>query len=74
MRPALARVPGVGRVEVQSSDTREIEVVVDPSKLLAAKLTVDDVSAALKGTNLLKVQGCAFGGMFCGGQTWKRIS
>jgi CzcA family heavy metal efflux pump len=54
VRPALARVPGVGRVEVQSSDTREIEVVVDPARLLAAKLTVDDVSAALKGANLLQ--------------------
>jgi CzcA family heavy metal efflux pump len=53
VRPALARVPGVGRVEVQSSDTREIEVIVDPSKMLAAKLTVDDVAAALKGTNML---------------------
>ena len=29
---------------------------------------------ALKGTDALKVQGCAFGGMFCGGQTWKRVS
>ena len=29
---------------------------------------------ALKGTDTLKVQGCAFGGMFCGGQTWKRVS
>ena len=44
MRPALARVPGVGRVEVQASDTREIEVVVDPAKMLAAGLTVDDVA------------------------------
>ena len=33
-----------------------------------------DSTIAMKGTNLLKVQGCAFGGMFCGGQTWKRIS
>ena len=33
-----------------------------------------DSTIALKGTNTLKVQGCAFGGMFCGGQTWKRIS
>ncbi len=29
---------------------------------------------ALKSTDTLKVQGCAFGGMFCGGQTWKRAS
>jgi uncharacterized protein (DUF2147 family) len=33
-----------------------------------------DSTIALKGPSLLKVQGCAFGGMFCGGQTWKRIS
>jgi uncharacterized protein (DUF2147 family) len=33
-----------------------------------------DATIAMKGTSLLKVQGCAFGGMFCGGQTWKRIS
>ena len=29
---------------------------------------------ALKGATSLRVQGCAFGGMFCGGQTWKRVS
>ena len=29
---------------------------------------------AMKGTATLRVQGCAFGGMFCGGQTWKRVS
>lgn len=28
---------------------------------------------ALKGANTLRVQGCAFSGLFCGGQTWKRI-
>jgi uncharacterized protein (DUF2147 family) len=33
-----------------------------------------DSTIALKGSNALKVQGCAFGGMFCGGQTWKRVS
>ena len=33
-----------------------------------------DSTIALKGANALKVQGCAFGGMFCGGQTWKRVS
>ena len=33
-----------------------------------------DSTIAMKGPNGLKVQGCAFGGMFCGGQIWKRIS
>ena len=53
IRPAIARVPGVGRVEVSSSDTREIEVIVNPSRLLATGLTVDDVAAALKSANQL---------------------
>ena len=29
---------------------------------------------ALKGSDSLRVQGCAFGGMFCGGQTWSRAN
>ena len=29
---------------------------------------------ALKGPDTLRVQGCAFGGMFCGGQTWSRVN
>ena len=33
-----------------------------------------DSTIAMKGPNILRVQGCAFGGMFCGGQTWKRVS
>jgi uncharacterized protein (DUF2147 family) len=32
-----------------------------------------DSTIAMKGPNVLRVQGCAFGGMFCGGQTWKRL-
>jgi uncharacterized protein (DUF2147 family) len=33
-----------------------------------------DSTIAMKGPNTLRVQGCAFGGLFCGGQIWKRIS
>jgi uncharacterized protein (DUF2147 family) len=29
---------------------------------------------ALKGPDTLRVQGCALGGMFCGGQTWSRLN
>jgi uncharacterized protein (DUF2147 family) len=32
-----------------------------------------DSTIALKGDSL-RVQGCAFGGMFCGGQTWSRLN
>jgi CzcA family heavy metal efflux pump len=51
IRPAMARVPGVGRVEVAATDTREIEVVADPERLLAAGLAVEDVTAALRTAN-----------------------
>ncbi|MET4386442.1 uncharacterized protein (DUF2147 family) [Bradyrhizobium sp. F1.4.3] len=33
-----------------------------------------DSTIAMKSPNAMRVQGCAFGGMFCGGQTWKRVS
>jgi uncharacterized protein (DUF2147 family) len=33
-----------------------------------------DSTIALKGSNSLQVQGCAFSGMFCGGQTWSRVN
>jgi uncharacterized protein (DUF2147 family) len=33
-----------------------------------------DSTIALKGPDTLRVQGCAFGGMFCGGQTWSRVN
>jgi uncharacterized protein (DUF2147 family) len=33
-----------------------------------------DSTIALKGADSLRVQGCAFGGMFCGGQTWTRVN
>jgi CzcA family heavy metal efflux pump len=51
IRPEIARLPGAGIIDVQASDTREIEVVLDPAKLAAANLTVLDVSDALKAQN-----------------------
>src|SRR5262249_9570549 len=53
MRPALARVPGAGGIEVLASDTREIEVVLDPLRLNTAGLTVADVAESLKTQNEL---------------------
>jgi CzcA family heavy metal efflux pump len=53
MRPRLARVAGAGQVAVSASDTREIEVVTDPARLLAAGLTVHDVADKLKAANQL---------------------
>jgi CzcA family heavy metal efflux pump len=51
LRPLLSRVGGVANVEVLASEEPEISVIVDPDRLNAAKLTVDQVSDALKATN-----------------------
>src|SRR5262245_15424527 len=51
IRPLLSRIPGVARAEVSASEEREVAVVVDPNKLNAVKLTLDDVAKALANTN-----------------------
>jgi multidrug efflux pump subunit AcrB len=43
--------PGVADVEVLASEEREISVIVDPDRLNAAKLTLEQVGDALKATN-----------------------
>jgi multidrug efflux pump subunit AcrB len=53
LRPGVARVPGVGRVEVLASDTPEIQVIAAPGRLLAAGLTAKDVADALRAANTL---------------------
>ena len=51
LRPLFSRIPGVGRVEVQASDTREVSVIVDPQKLLSHRLSLVDVAERLRATN-----------------------
>jgi multidrug efflux pump subunit AcrB len=48
IKPVLSRVPGVGRVDVQGSDTREIEVIADPARLSALGLTYDDLATDIR--------------------------
>jgi multidrug efflux pump subunit AcrB len=48
IRPVLSRVPGVGRVDVQASDIREIEVIADPVRLSEQGLSYDDLANAIK--------------------------
>ncbi|HET7790577.1 MAG TPA: efflux RND transporter permease subunit [Gemmatimonadales bacterium] len=47
IKPVISRVPGVGRVEVQGSDVREIEVIADPARLAGAGLTYADLANAI---------------------------
>jgi CzcA family heavy metal efflux pump len=53
LRPAFSRVPGVARVEVDATDTREISVVVDPQKALAHRLSLPDIVDRLQATNTI---------------------
>ncbi|MEO5903373.1 MAG: efflux RND transporter permease subunit, partial [Gemmatimonadaceae bacterium] len=48
IKPLISRVPGVGRVDVQGSDVREIEVVADPARLAAQSMTYDDLANAIR--------------------------
>ena len=56
-------------VNMKPSGTRWTGRIHDPD---SGK--VYDSSIAMKGPNTLRVQGCVFGGIFCGGQIWNRVS
>ncbi|MFY9559089.1 MAG: efflux RND transporter permease subunit [Terriglobales bacterium] len=51
LKPLFSRVPGVGRVEVNASDVREITVAVDPQKTLAHRLSLPEIAERLRATN-----------------------
>jgi CzcA family heavy metal efflux pump len=57
LRPLLSRVPGVANVEVLASEEREISVVVDPGRLNAVRLSIDQVAEALRSTNVVTAVG-----------------
>ena len=48
IKPVISRIPGVGRVDVQGQDIREIEVVADPARLVTAGLSYDDLAEAIR--------------------------
>ncbi len=48
VRPALANVPGVGRIEVLGGDVREVEVILHPEATAALHLTPRDVADRLR--------------------------
>ena len=57
LRPLFSRVPGVGQIEVQSSDTREVSVIVDPQRLLAHHLSLVDIADRLRAVNQVQSVG-----------------
>ncbi|MGH7878918.1 MAG: efflux RND transporter permease subunit, partial [Candidatus Binataceae bacterium] len=57
VRPLLASIPGVASVGVQGGSDQEYHVLVDPGKLNAAGVTVDDVAKAVGASNVLQAIG-----------------
>jgi CzcA family heavy metal efflux pump len=57
IRPALAGIPGVGRIEVQGSEIRQIVVTADPARLATARLSYVDLAEAIRRTLGVRVIG-----------------
>ncbi len=59
VRPALTRVSGVGEVQVQGGDVRELEVILRPDDLAAMHLTPTQVADTLSASNVVDAVGRA---------------
>ena len=57
LKPLFLQVPGVARVELTGGHAPEYHVIVDPLKLQAAHLSLQDVSDALTKNNLISSAG-----------------
>lgn len=57
LRPALSSVTGVSRVQVLGGAIEEYRVTVEPGKLKAYELSVDDIVKALAGANVVTAVG-----------------
>src|SRR5213082_1605321 len=57
IRPQLARLPGVAIVGVAGGKSREFHVVVDPDKLAAHNVSVQQVTDAIKASNIIESPG-----------------
>src|SRR5437588_770506 len=57
LKPRLNRLDGVATVIVQGGQEPEFHIIPDPSKLLAANVTVSDILDAVRKTNLVDSPG-----------------
>ena len=57
IRPRLARLPGVSEARVLGGSVREIHIEVDPAKLAARNVTVQQLSDAIKNSNIIESPG-----------------
>ena len=57
LRPLLTAVPGIAQVEVLGGQLAEYQVLIDPVRLQAAGLAVQDVATALAANNIVTAVG-----------------
>jgi CzcA family heavy metal efflux pump len=57
VRPALANVPGIGRIEVLGGDVREFEIILHPEATAALHLTPADVADRIRSAIGLRAVG-----------------
>ena len=57
LQPLLSTVTGVARIAVLGGDTEEYQVLLDPARLAAVGLTVDDVVRAVSAANVVQAVG-----------------
>ena len=57
IRPRLARLPGVSEVKVEGGKVREFQIEIDPQKLTARSVTTQQVTEALRNSNIIASPG-----------------
>ena len=57
LQPLLSTVTGVARIAVLGGDTEEYQVLLDPARLAAVGLTVDDVVKTVSAANVVQAVG-----------------
>jgi CzcA family heavy metal efflux pump len=57
IRPILSAIPGVAKVDVLGGAIAEYQVLVDPARLNALGLSLNDIAAALSAANVIQAVG-----------------
>ena len=57
IRPILSAIPGVSKVEVLGGATAEYQVLIDPARINALGLNMDDIANVLSAANVIQAVG-----------------
>src|SRR5882757_237459 len=57
LRPLLTGIPGVATIGVSGGSDEEFQIIVDPNRLIASGVSIDDVDKAVGASNVLQAVG-----------------